>query len=98
MGSTQWTSQSPGGHARHQQLLLRCRQPTAGYHQRFVEDCCITLGDGKVVRLRQAPSAKQFKQQQQQQQQRQQGGNKNKGQRQGHDPDKQSDPALTGST
>jgi hypothetical protein len=56
-----------------------------------VDDCCIPLTNGKEVRLRQAPSAKQF---------RQPGGSKQhkQQQRQQTDLDKQSDPALTGST
>lgn len=61
-----------------------------GYRERFVEDCCIPLANGKEVRLRQAPSAKQFKQQ---------GASHQKQQKQQQkDLDKQSDPALTGST
>ena len=77
----------------------------AGYRERFVEDCCIPLANGKEVRVKQAPSAKQFKQQQQptrrgsggcQHQQQQHGGPP--GSRNQKQLDKQSDPALTGST
>jgi hypothetical protein len=64
---------------------------TTGYRERFVEDCCIQLPNGREVRLKQAPSAKQFNQQ---------GGGRGsqKQQQQQRDLDKQSDPALTGST
>lgn len=57
-----------------------------------MDDCCIPLQSGREVRLRQAPSAKQFKQQgpsqHKQQHRKQQQGSL----------DKQADPALTGST
>lgn len=62
-----------------------------GYRERFVDDCCIPLANGKEVCIKQAPSAKQFRQQGATQQHKQRHGDRSH-------LDKQSDPALTGST
>lgn len=91
------------------------KQTTTGYRERFVLDCCIPLPNGKEVRLRQAPSAKQFstqphpgsnnsqhRQQQQQSHSKHSKHNSKHGSKHNKQPqkdvDKQSDPALTGST
>ncbi|GFR52470.1 hypothetical protein Agub_g15039, partial [Astrephomene gubernaculifera] len=68
------------------------------YHQRFVNDCVLQLRGGKVcVRLAQAPSAKCANKQQQQQQQGR--SRQQQQQQQGQQKlDKDSDPALTGTT
>lgn len=70
----------------------------AGYHDRFVNDCCIALSNGKVVRVKQAPSAKQGPPSRSQRNKKQQAKHTQQQQQQAVELDKQSDPALTGST